>query len=565
MGKVRKLPEEIVDKIAAGEVVERPASVVKELIENALDADARAISIEVEGGGKRVIRVRDDGMGMSGEDLELAVQPHTTSKILSEDDLYEIKTFGFRGEALASIGAVSILTITSRERGQDSGWKIEVAGGEIKELVPTNAREGTDVIVRTLFYNTPARLRFLKRDSTEEAYVKNVVKYQAMANSSVTFSFTANKKKVLHLPAVSSSLERIRQIFRGEDFAEDLVEMEEGEGELKFHAVYAPPSFTRKRSSYIYTFVNGRYVKNRALDAVIINSFRQIIPPDRFPIFVLFLEVPPRWIDVNVHPSKLEIKFFNERKILNFIGKTIVNKIGDEIGTLPAMDYIKVEEKSADAYKNTFPSQNPLPVSHVSYLENPPEFEDIKILGQAFGTYIIYQKGDELFFMDQHATHEKIIFVHLLNHFKEKSVYHQKLLIPLSLNLSEEEEDLLIKNIVYFESLGFKFEIEGKVKVISHPQVIETGKIESIIKDLLDEIVELDEPLSLEEYIKKLAATIACKSAIKGNTPLSFDKMLYLIKEAEKVKESKYCPHGRPAIFKLTKSQFEKIFLRNEH
>ncbi len=568
MGRIKKLPSELVEKIAAGEVVERPASVVKELIENSLDAGATKIEVWVEEGGKRLIRVRDDGTGMSRDDLLLAVQEHTTSKIEKPDDLYAIRTFGFRGEALASIGAVSHLTITTRERGSEEGWRIEVKGGSAGEPVETNAPEGTDVIVRYLFFNTPARLRFLKRSSTEENYVRDVVKKEAISSWNVGFSFSAEGKRKLYLPPSRGIKERVRTIFAGEDFVDDLTEFSFERDGMRISGVYAPPAFARKRSSYIFTYVNGRFVKNQILDAVIIKSFRNFIPPDRYPVFVLFLEVPPEWIDVNVHPSKLEVKFFNEKKIMSFVGESIISFAPEGVATMP-VEKVWVRESEREEYATSSPvregNHSVIGEKFFESLSGTTD-EGIKILGQAFGTYIIYQKGDSLYFMDQHATHEKILYLKLMEHFEGKSRATQYLLVPVELKLSDEKREILERQIPYLESLGFGFERKGqRIYLTAYPSLLTGEDVEKIVEEVIVELEEEGEPLSLQEYIKKIAATVACKSAIKGNTPLSFERMKYLIQEAEKYEESKYCPHGRPAIYRLSKAQFEKIFLRDEH
>ncbi len=570
MGKIKILPSELINKIAAGEVVERPASVVKELVENSLDAGASRITIEIEEGGKRLIRVTDDGVGMSREDLILSVQQHSTSKISDERDLYAIRTMGFRGEALASIGAVSDMTIISRERGSTEGWKLHVKGGSMEEPVPTNCMEGTDIIVRTLFLNTPARLRFLKRPTTEEYYIRNIVIQHAISHWEKGFYFKSDRRMKLNLSPADSPLQRIKDIFKTEDFVDDLKELAYSRDRIHIRGVYAPPSHTRKRSNYIYTFVNGRPIKNRSLEMVIINSFRQVIPGDRFPIFFLFLEIPPEWVDVNVHPAKLEVKFFNEQKIKNSVARAIQDILLKDTGSIPLNEFSTVHEdhdhRSYGSSDQRLFSGNVF-TSDIYHTDSDflQEGDDIKILGQAFGTYIIFQKGEELYFMDQHATHEKIIYVGLLKSYRNHGLDAQQLLLPIQLKLSDTELETLVKNLPYLESLGFKFQIDDQVELKAYPSVIDTEDISLLIKEILNDLQEEGEPLSLNDYIERIVATIACKSAIKGNTQLSMSRMIHLIKEAEKVSESRYCPHGRPAILKLTRTQFEKIFLRNEH
>jgi len=601
MGKIHLLDSNVINKIAAGEVVEKPSSVVKELIENSIDAGSKWIKIFIENGGKTLIRIVDDGEGISKDDLVQAVKKHATSKINSVDDLYNLTTLGFRGEALTSIGSVSKLKIISKIQSGKSGYAIEVEDGEITDgPYETNMQQGTDIIVKELFYNLPARLRFLKRDSTEEGYIKDIVIKQSLINKDVGFTLTISGKKVIHLPPTDNLISRIKQIFRGDDFLTDLRELNEFKNEVHIYGVYASPAYTRKRGSYIYTFVNNRVVINKTLQSSIINSFRTIIPKDRFPVIFLFIEVAPSKIDVNIHPSKLEIKFFQEQKIYNAIHGTITKNVNSgDISSFPVNKLSEKEFSSKETYRelvsknykereignynnntNSFNTKNyDFQPKHITNTIRQPEkldlnkteefeFDNINILGQLFDTYIVYTIKDEFFIMDQHAVYEKLIFVRLVESYYNKKPLSQKLLLPLELPLSNEEKNIIKKMTEYLSNIGFGIYLENQEYFINEIPTILTNinlPVNILIKDLLLEYKEGFKPLSLEETIKHIIGNISCKAAIKGNTRLSNEKMLQIIHESEAVEKSRFCPHGRPSVFRLTKKELEKIFLRDEH
>ncbi|MGB9607459.1 MAG: DNA mismatch repair endonuclease MutL [bacterium] len=541
MGKVVILDEETVGKIAAGEVVERPASVVKELVENSLDAEAKHILIEVIEGGRKLIRVVDDGVGMSKEDAVLALQKHSTSKIHSSEDLNNITTLGFRGEALPSISAVSQMRLLTRSEEESLGVEIKAVEGRIVDMREIGLSRGTSVIVENLFFNTPARLKFLRSPQTEFAYILSWVQRFALSHHDVSFRVFSSNKEVFSHQATDDLLSAIASIM-GDEIASAL---------------------TRTTRQEQYLFVNRRFVRSRLFNIALDEAMLSAIPAGRYPICVLFIDMPPSLVDVNVHPMKLEIKFVREKEMFSLIREAVINAFSQ---SLPTPTVLKKEEFKP----STSPSSFSPPATDRESLELPtlPFEEKVevypRIIGQVAKTYIIIEWKDEMMIIDQHAAHERIIFEKLLKRkrftLRESS---QEAVFPLVVHLSPAQFKMASQLLPFFEELGFTIEIFGKQEIVirSAPRELEGRNIEEVVRDIIDELTELPEreaKIGLEE----IAAAAACKMAIKAGDRLEKEEMKRLLEELFLCDNPSICPHGRPTYIVFPYSDLERRFKR---
>lgn len=626
MGRINILDKDTSNKIAAGEVVERPASVVKELVENSIDAKSKNIIIEIEDGGSRLIRIVDDGMGIDDDDIEKAFMPHATSKIKSVEDIYSIKSLGFRGEALASIASVSRVTLKSKPKEQDFGSLITIEGGEIVDRGNTSVNNGTVIEVQDLFFNVPARKKFLKSSSKEASVISDIITRIALSNSNISFKYYNNGKKVLHTFGTGKEEDTIRAIY-GKQISDNINYFENPSDKITIHGYIGTEEIARGSRNNQSIFVNGRYIKNRTLTVAVENAFRSFATCNKFPFFILFIEIFPEFVDVNIHPTKSEIKFDDERAIFKMIFDAVHKAMKNEVMesfSIPEEEGIKdrefifqteidkvepiefnIKEKTEVTIPMDLSVLNEKPnleveKSNFTYeiihsdkesYNKPTEQErkDIKeeikeeaielkterqenkiakfppldIIGQFNKTYILAQYADTLYMIDQHAAHEKILFEKYFNDIKNQSIVIQPLLIPSVVNLSLDDYAIYEENENLFKETGFLVEDFGMNSVILKEVPYFLGKIDS--KALFLAMIDDLKNLGYGKPVEikyNKIASMACRAAVKANDILTNLEMKKLIDELRYIEDPFHCPHGRPTIIKYTSYELDKKFRR---
>lgn len=589
--KVKVLDAHLVNKIAAGEVIERPASVAKELIENALDAGATKIELFVEGGGERRLCVADDGEGMTQEDLLLAIQRHTTSKISSEDDLYNIRTLGFRGEALASIVEVSKTVITSKSDESPEGVQVEIEGGRVLSVKAAGRARGTTVDVRELFFNVPARRKFLKSQKTEFFHTVRVVKRFALAYPNVHFRLEHDRKNVLDLPPGNDLRQTIAQLYTPE-LARALLDVHTAIPGITVRGLVSPLQIVRSDRTEQFLFVNGRFVKDTQINYAISQAYESALKGDQHPYIFLFIEIDPRAVDVNVHPQKAEVRFAEPIKVQAVVKQAITKALTsahavprlEKALTLPGEHpspvghYERGAGGEGPAHSRT---REPIPSLIAKQLDLRHELEvlrqaatapepapSFRVLGQLHGTYILVQTESGLEIIDQHIAHERILYEKFLAQLREHKVIRQRLLIPITIEMPPDKAELLAAHLKDLdERLGIGIEHFGGGTFILRdwPQVLtsEWSKTEftETIERLLAVLEQEAEP-SLEELAKTLAARVACEAAVVKNKPLRPEEMTELIRQLKQTQNPYSCPHGRPIVLAYSLEELEKRFGR---
>jgi DNA mismatch repair protein MutL len=600
---VRQLSEGMVNRIAAGEVVERPASVVKELVENALDAGARRIEIVTEGGGRRLILVTDDGSGMVPEDLALAVERHATSK-LPDDDLLDIRTLGFRGEALPSIGAVARLTIVTRHAGEPHASAITVDGGHKSPVKPAALSEGTRVEVRDLFHATPARLKFLKTDRTEGEAIREVVRRLAMSAPDVAFTLAGEDRAPLAWPAAlpgpTGRLARLADIL-GAEFRSNAIEVKGGRDGFAVEGFAALPTLTRANALGQYLFVNGRSVRDKLLLGVVRGAYADYLPRDRHPVVALFVTLDPREVDVNVHPAKAEVRFRDAALVRSLLIGTLREALAREgqraastggSATIAAFrpavaprgagwDWRRSPARPPDprgfpasaprgfreAAQAVFDVGAPAADTRAQTIESPSDFIDQPLgaaRAQVHATYIVAQTRDGLVVVDQHAAHERIVYERLKAAIARDGVARQILLIPEIVELEEALVDALLQRQAELARYGLAIEPfgPGAVAVRETPALL--GEIDSraLLRDLAEHMAEWESGLPLERSLMHVAATMACHGSVRAGRRLRPEEMNALLREMEATPNSGQCNHGRPTYVELKLTDIERLFGR---
>ena len=594
---VRQLAENIVNRIAAGEVVERPASAVKELVENALDAGAQRIEIVTDGGGRRLIRVTDDGSGMTHADLVLAVERHATSK-LPEDDLLAIATLGFRGEALPSIGAVARLSIATRHDSEPHAWTIEVDAGAKSEVRPAALTKGTRVEVRDLFYATPARLKFLKTDRTEAEAIRDVVRRLAMSRPDVAFTLAGEERAPVTwgaaLPGPAGRLARLGDVL-GADFRQNAVAVQGGREGLILEGWAALPTYTKGNALSQYLFVNGRPVRDRLMLGAVRAAYADYLPRDRHPVVALFIAVEPREVDVNVHPAKTEVRF----RDAGLVRASIVRALQAAL----ARDTQRTATTGGDATiaafrpnlgprrggwdwraSPAFPTQGATaslgfaeaaqaafdtgaPAAAQVVAEAAPDLVD-RPLGaaraQLHETYIVAQTRDGIVIVDQHAAHERIVYERMKAALERDGVARQILLIPEIVELDETDVERLTARAAELAKFGLVLEAfgPGAVAVSETPALLGETDAQALVRDLAEHMAEWDEALPLERRLMHVAATMACHGSVRAGRRLKPDEMNALLREMETTPNSGQCNHGRPTYVELKLGDIERLFGR---
>jgi len=593
VGKISRLPTDLANQIAAGEVVERPASVVKELVENAIDAGATRLTIHVELGGKKQVRVEDDGEGMEPEDARLALERHATSKIRRADDLAAIATLGFRGEALPSIASVSHFVLRTRARGEQSGTEIRVNGGAVVSVSEVGVPEGTRVEVNDLFYNLPARRKFLKADGAESAQVSRIVTQLALASPQIGFTLTSAGRTVIQCPPAVSLRDRLYQLY-GE--RADLLEVRKEAGGLRltgYIAALAEQGPTRGPQN---VFINRRIVKDRTIAHAIIDAYSTASIKERSPEVHLFIEMPADAVDVNVHPTKAEVRFREQSLVHEVVRRGLMDALGQggvpqlqlRSGIIPAPvlstpalpnvlaggiypnrwmpDFVRpkpdtVEASVASGFSRTLP---PEPVAPLEPLERQVSIKPMIPLGQFRDTFIIAIDDEGVAIIDQHVAHERVLFERVMQRLAGGRLESQGLLVPLVMEVSASDHQSLVGRAAELVRFGYELESfgAGAIKVTAVPALIEVGESARALLALAHDLEGLDRGTDLQAAVQRIAATTACHAAVKANYPLSYEKMAHILEELRATAYSTVCPHGRPVMLRLTRREIEKNFER---
>ncbi len=614
MGKILTLDENTINKIAAGEVVERPASVVKELVENSIDAGASRINIEIKKGGISFIKIWDNGSGIEEDDVVIAFDRHSTSKIKHSTELSSIMSLGFRGEALASIAAVSKVEMVTRTKSKPYGIKINVIGGNIENINQIGTPIGTNIIVRDLFYNTPARFKFLKRDATEGGYVSDIVNRIALGSPSISIQLVSNGSTIINTPGNSDLLSTIVSIY-GIDVGKSALEMNYNDDLVRITGYTGEPVISRSNRNYQSIFVNGRYVKSKLITSAIDEAYRTYLMKNRFAFVVLKIEINPAAIDINVHPAKMEVRFSDESRIYRAVYHAIRNALlsGSKIKEIRVDDTSKLtntsienEDIKVDNYRQTsildesnqsgIFDNGTLPVEK---MQNNPmvdsnrlvlkeigqqyvssnvqqdienietrsnisrDIKDALLIGQLFSTYIVLQKDDYILIVDQHAAHERIIFEEIKRKFSNNEPMSQTLIVPIVIDLTYQEIRTLDEHREFFNKLGFIYEEFGNNSIII--RAVPYGEVSENENEIFLQLLDIAATSVKEDYnviVDRALYKIACKAAVKANMSLENEETMEMLKKLSMLENPYTCPHGRPTIIRISKDELEKIFKR---
>jgi DNA mismatch repair protein MutL len=616
MNNIQVLPEVLANKIAAGEIVERPASVVKELVENSLDAQCRAVHVTVLSGGKRLILVHDDGQGMSSDDAILAFEHHATSKLRSVEDLNAIATLGFRGEALPSIASVSRLTLKTRSADAESvsGTEVEIHGGILRSVKPVSWDKGTEISVRDLFFNMPARKKFLRSNDTELGHIARLVTHYAIARPEIRFTLESDQRTLIDAVGVAGGRERIYQIF-GDGFLDNLVEFSGQKGSVKIHGFCSRPHEQRTNPYSQFFYVNQRMIRDKVIMSAVRQAYRNCIPASAYPVVILFVELPFDEVDVNAHPAKTEIRFRDQSSVHSLVLESIEHALvqgasipafahrseaessfeNPPFNALQAHYSMPMPEKSAFDFTPPSASPNPFqralnypfreistgvsqkPESHASLRMQPnmlfgaspestdaPRLENVRILGQLRDSYIIAWDQQGLLIIDQHVAHERILYENLAAAMQTSIVQSQGLLVPLSVELPPHQIVLLEKVMPELNRSGFQVEHFGGTSILirSVPAVAGDSDCQKLLSEILEGLESEDRMLDLEKIRDRIAVSTACRAAIKINMPLTIEKMQWLLDGLARTRIPTNCPHGRPIILRFSMYEIERNFGR---
>jgi DNA mismatch repair protein MutL len=579
MGHIRELPDLLVNQIAAGEVVERPASALKELVENSLDAGARSVSVDLAEGGIRRIRVADDGEGIEAADLPLALARFATSKIASLEDLERAATLGFRGEALASIGAVSRLAITSRRAGERHAWRVACDGGSLSPVEPAALAGGTTVEVEELYFNTPARRKFLKSETTEFARCEEAFSRVALSRPAVAFSLTHNGRRVAHL-APATARERTAGVVGG-DFADAAVEIEASGASVRVSGLAAAPGFTRASRDAQYLFVNGRFVRDKVLSHAIREAYADVLHHDRHPAYVLFLDIDPRLVDVNVHPAKTEVRFRDAGALHQFVfhalSRALAAPLAGAARTAPAaapaaatfahfQGSLAVAQPPSryEAFLAAATNDERRPAAAAQGTEPgaPPMLG--YALAQLHGVYVLAQNAAGLVVVDMHAAHERIVYEKLKGALEVSRLPMQPLLVPVAMPATAEEVEEAGRSAEALASLGFEVGAAGPRELVVRavPALLADLDAPAMLRSVLAGMREFGASRVLLERRNELLSTIACHAAVRANRSLTVPEMNALLREMEETERAGSCNHGRPTWVQFSMADLDRLFLR---
>lgn len=599
---IRVLPEQLIHQIAAGEVIERPASVLKELIENSLDAGSRRIDIDIEEGGTKLCRVRDDGCGIERDELALALSRHATSKIASIDDLERVGTLGFRGEALPSIASVSRTKVTSRSPGSTVGYSVSSDNGTLSELEPAPHAVGTTVEVRDLFFNVPARRKFLRAERTETQHITRMVERLALSRFDTAFSLSASRRSLADFPAASSQVERERRVAQivGDEFMANALYVEHESSGCRLTGWLCQPTYARAQPDLQHFYLNGRMLRDRLIGSAIRLGYRDVMFHGRHPAFVLFMEIDPRQVDVNAHPAKLEVRFRDGRHIHNFLFKTVERVLretyaGAATATAPPTDAnslvpptesvsmwpmrgpnqaplgLRVSESAPPAYFRQMSSPAPL-IQHqpqasgpVPAAESAPETPPLGFaLAQLHGIYILSQAPDGLILVDMHAAHERTTYERMKQALANGGVASQPLLVPLSVSVSPAEADVLEEHAPALNRLGLDIVRSGPagVQIRAVPAFLAAKDLDELLRRVSADLSTDGTTRGIEEALNEVLGTMACHGAVRAHRNLAVPEMNALLREMERTVRSDQCNHGRPTWTYVSLSDLDRMFLR---
>ena len=600
MPKIHTLSPQLANQIAAGEVVERPSSVLKELSENSLDAGAKWIEVEVEQGGTKLIRVRDDGCGISESDLPLALSRHATSKILGLEDLEAVATLGFRGEALASIASVSRLALTSNS-GEGSGWKAVSEGRDMEvELQPAAHPLGTSVEVRDLFFNTPARRKFLRTENTEYKRIDDCLKKLALSRMDVAFSLKHNQKVQFSLRPANSQAEQEKRVadLCGPQFMEQALFVDNDRTGIRLWGWIGLPTFSRSQADLQYFFVNGRSIRDKVVSHAVRQAYQDVLYHGRHPAYVLFLEILPADVDVNVHPTKHEVRFRESGSIHSFVSTTLKKALAtdrpqdhlstngglelqnkDQPQSLIGQNALPLAGTPGSGYQSTWPSSgvssgvNTPASSYQSLYSSQTEFSDsnqaeVPPLGfavaQLKGIFILAENSHGLIIVDMHAAHERITYERMKDAFDLQGLVSQPLLVPENLAVSQREADAVESNQAVFTQLGFGVERAASESIIVReiPAILRGSEVEKLLRDVLSDLLEHGSSERIRDHINEILSTMACHGSVRANRKLTLPEMNALLRDMEITERSGQCNHGRPTWSQLTVEELDKLFLR---
>jgi DNA mismatch repair protein MutL len=589
--QIHTLASHLINQIAAGEVVERPASVVKELVENSLDAGAGAITIEIDAGGTRLIRVSDDGCGIDRDQLVSALARHATSKINSLHDLENIASLGFRGEALPSIASVSRLTLKSHLQQADHAWKLQAR--EHAQPLPDALPQGTQVEVLELFYNVPARKKFLRTEQTEYKHIETLFKNMALSHPEVAFKLIHNQKVVYQLASVQNPADQGRRLAAlcGKSFAESLVEIDISADHLRLQGWVALPTFNRSQADMQYFFVNQRMVRDKLINHAVRQAYQDVLFHGRHPAYVLSLTMDARELDVNVHPQKHEVRFRNSRMVHDFLFRSLHQALGevqpaqqiDSPGFALADNVTPIQaDQSALNFtpqyrgdravnvREQMQSYAALLTTNAQPVETESGQQEIPPLGFALaqlkGIYILAENSGGMIIVDMHAAHERIVYERMKQNALQEDVIAQPLLVPITFNVSQAEADLVEENAGFFSHLGFNVERRGpeQIRLRAIPALLKNADSEQLLRDVLADLVEHGDSQRIQEYQNEMLSTMACHASVRANRLLSLEEMNALLRDIEQTERSGQCNHGRPTWKQLSLDQLDKFFLRGQ-
>ena len=576
---ISRLSEDLQNKISAGEVVERPSSVVKELLENSLDANSNQIDITIEQGGNQLIQVRDNGLGIKKDQLPNSIKRFHTSKLSKLDDLFNINTLGFRGEALASIASVAQLSIISDD-GNSGGAEISVIDGQAGGIKPAPSISGTQITIQNLFYNTPARRKFLKTPRTEGRKIIEMVKRFGLSNPQVGFSLVVDGKKVINL-LIETLSERIGSLFDN-TYQKNIIPIEISKADFTFTGYIGNLNLVRKRFGEQYIYLNGRYIKDRLLNSAVYSSYQSLVQRGEYPFFIINIQMPYEQVDVNVHPMKTEVRFNDEWRVYHVLKSGVSQSLSEILNTIPNFQRISSDSssffqnsnnQSSIDFNNTIQGNGlvsnlektdraKLYASNIDSSKDGIDNFNIEKMWQVHKKYIISELNSGLVVIDQHVAHERVLYEECLQAFESKIMSSQTLLFPEEIEFSKDEYDILLEIFPYLEKIGFKIvETENsKLVVEATPSDISWGDEKKIIKEIIDEFISTRKKYS--SYKEALAASFACKAAVKAGDQMSKDEMVMLVNRLFSTDHPYYCPHGRPIIMQLSLEELDRRFER---
>jgi len=570
VNRIRLLSEHVANQIAAGEVVERPASVVKELLENALDADAQRITVTIKAGGRSAVIVNDDGFGMSRDDALLALERHATSKITTAEDLHSIRSLGFRGEAVPSIAAVSRFTLTSRERGALAGTQIEIAGGKILSVNDVGTAEGTTVEVRNLFFNLPARRKFLRSEQTETAHIEHIVTLCALAHPAVAFRLVVDERTRFDLAPATDLAGRLRELY-GHQLVAQLLPLE-GQG---IHGFVGKPGISRADRSQQHIFVNGRPVESKGINYALMEGYHTGLMKGRFPVTFLFIEIDPAAVDVNIHPAKREVRFRDEyavRQSVIDVVRQALAPAGPTFQPVTNVGWPTASKNEPLDYSSPFSSEVAVPVNRsyeqtslpVAPAEVQTEEGRWRVLGVIGQLYVLIESPEGLVLMDQHAAHERVLFEQMLRELTVESAPSQKLLLPVTLELEARDADFLRGNLKTLHKLGLGVSEFGERTFLidAVPPYFQLDNLAQTFRDIVDELRQTGEQVHARRLGEDKIATTVCRHAVKAHDPLRGEELRGLLEQLHRCDLPYTCPHGRPTLIQMSYAELEKKFGR---